>query len=179
MTRNARPVRKTHDVSPPLGSSRVVGRDVNDERVGVQYATGRRGVPAANNLRRWVQAALGREPGAVTVRVVGEAESAALNARYRKRRGPTNVLSFPAAPLPDGTRPLLGDLVIAAPVVTREAAVQGKVPRAHWAHMVVHGCLHLLGYDHEVDEDALRMEARERQILARLGYPDPYAVERG
>lgn len=142
----------------------------------VQYATARRGVPAAASLRRWARAALGRAPGAVTVRIVGGAESARLNRRYRARAGATNVLSFPAAPLPDGRRPLLGDLVIAAPVVAREATAQGKAPAAHWAHMVVHGCLHLLGYDHQAAAAAARMEGRERRILHRLGYPDPYAA---
>lgn len=145
----------------------------------VQFATARRGVPAAASLRRWARAALGRARGAVTVRIVSGAESARLNHRYRHRPGATNVLSFPAAPLPDGRRPLLGDLVIAAPVVAREAAAQGKSPAAHWAHMVVHGCLHLLGYDHLRNAEAAAMEGRERRILRRLGYPDPYAAGAG
>lgn len=145
----------------------------------VQYAVARRGVPAAASLRRWAEAALGSARGAVTLRIVDGAESARLNRRYRRRAGATNVLSFPAAPLPDGRRPLLGDLVIAAPVVAREAAAQGKAPAAHWAHMVVHGCLHLLGYDHEHGAEAAAMEGRERRILRRLGYPDPYAPQAG
>ncbi|MDN5865229.1 MAG: rRNA maturation RNase YbeY [Gammaproteobacteria bacterium] len=146
----------------------------NDRRVVVQYACGRQGVPAANSLRRWANLALADAPGEVVLRVVDEAESGRLNARYRRRHYPTNVLSFPAEPLADGSRPWLGDLVIAAPVVAREAAAQGKPQRAHWAHLVIHGCLHLLGYDHRNDAEADEMEARERRLLERLGYPDPY-----
>jgi len=145
-------------------------------RVAVQYAAGRRGVPAARSLRHWAGVALAGSEGAVTIRVVGESESAELNGRYRNRPRPTNVLSFPAPPLPDGSRPILGDLAIAAPVVAREASEQGKAPRAHWAHMVVHGCLHLLGYDHMEENEAIRMEALERRILAGLGFPDPYRI---
>ncbi|MGH8274430.1 MAG: rRNA maturation RNase YbeY [Gammaproteobacteria bacterium] len=140
----------------------------------VQYALGRRGVPAPASFRRWAALALADASGEVVVRVIGEAESAELNRRYRGRRVATNVLSFPAAPLPDGSRPLLGDLAIAAPVVVREAAAQGKGLRAHWAHLTIHGCLHLLGYDHQNEEEADEMEARERKLLAKLGYPDPY-----
>lgn len=148
----------------------------HDLWIAVQYATGRRGVPSPASLRRWVRLALGAEAPAVTVRVVGMAEGAALNARYRGRRGATNVLSFPAAALPGGARPLLGDIVLTAPVVLREAAAQGKEPRAHWAHLVIHGCLHLRGYDHQEAGDAGVMEARERRLLASLGFPDPYRV---
>lgn len=144
--------------------------------IAVQYATSRRGVPAATSLRRWAALALARTPGRVTVRVVGEEEGAKFNRRYRKRPRATNVLSFPAAALPDGSRPLLGDLVITAPVVAREAAAQHKPARAHWAHLVIHGCLHLLGYDHETAAERRVMEARERKLLAGLGYPDPYEV---
>ena len=149
---------------------------MTEQQVTVQYATGRRGVPAAASFRRWAAAALAGSEGEVTIRVVGETESAVLNGRYRSRPRPTNVLSFPAPPLPDGSRPILGDLAIAAPVVAREASEQGKAPRAHWAHMVVHGCLHLLGYDHMEENEAIRMEALERRILAGLGFPDPYRI---
>jgi probable rRNA maturation factor len=129
-----------------------------------------RGVPAPARLRRWAKAALGSRRGELTVRIVGSAESRALNRRYRGKDKPTNVLSFPY-----DARGALGDLVICAPVVNREAREQGKPAAAHWAHMVVHGILHLLGHDHIRDREAKVMESRERAILARLSYPDPYA----
>jgi probable rRNA maturation factor len=135
----------------------------------VQRAVAARGVPAPARLRRWARAALGRRGGELTVRVVGAAESRALNRRYRGKDKPTNVLSFPSqAP------GVLGDLAICAAVVAREAREQGKRPDAHWAHMVVHGTLHLLGFDHIRPADAKVMEGRERAILARLSFPDPY-----
>lgn len=126
-------------------------------------------MPAPARLRRWAIAALGGRGGEVTLRVVGAAESRTLNARYRGKDQPTNVLSFPSeAP------GVLGDLVLCAPVVAREARAQGKPPAAHWAHMVVHGVLHLAGFDHIRPADAKVMEGRERAILARLSFPDPY-----
>lgn len=142
----------------------------------IQFAAPRRGVPAARSLRTWAWAALGGIAGELTLRIVEEVEGRRLNARYRDRRQATNVLSFASSLLPDGSRPLLGDLVICAPVVMREAAEQGKPVRAHWAHLVVHGCLHLLGYDHQHDTQAARMEAREREILAHLDFSDPYRL---
>lgn len=134
------------------------------------------GLPAAASLRAWATAALGSACGDLSIRIVDEAESQDLNSRYRHKHKPTNVLSFPY----DGETldvPVLGDIVICAPVIVREAQEQGKEPRAHWAHMVVHGCLHLLGYDHENDKDAAEMERREREILAEFGFPDPYLLE--
>ncbi len=134
------------------------------------------GLPAAASLRAWATAALGSACGDLSIRIVDEAESQDLNSRYRHKHKPTNVLSFPY----DGETldvPVLGDIVICAPVIAREAQEQGKEPRAHWAHMVVHGCLHLLGYDHENDKDAVEMERREREILADFGFPDPYLLE--
>lgn len=145
-------------------------------RVTVQYALPRRGVPAPQSFRRWVAAVLaGRcKRAEVVVRVVDADESAELNETYRRKKGPTNVLSFPFE-MPAGLEvPLLGDIVICAPVVAREALEQGKEGRAHWAHMTVHGVLHLLGYDHLDDDQARVMEGLEREILAKLGYPDPY-----
>lgn len=117
----------------------------------------------------------------VTVRIVGAAESRALNRRYRGKDRPTNVLSFPGDPLPgalsrERERGELGDVVVCAPVVNREAREQGKSPAAHWAHMVVHGVLHLRGFDHIRAPDAKVMETRERAILARLSFPDPYLL---
>lgn len=160
--------------------------------VTVQVASSRRGVPHARSLDRWAQAACAHHPPrggadlALTIRVVGAAESRRLNRTWRSKDKPTNVLSFPAAPMAPGTKGVpsrfpakeffeLGDLAICAPVVAREAREQGKAAQAHWAHMVVHGVLHLLGFDHENDRDASVMEAREAKILAQLGYDDPYA----
>jgi len=151
--------------------------------VAVQRATRAAGVPPAARLTRWALAALARKArGELTVRVVGRGESAALNARYRRKRGPTNVLSFPAGggePAAAKSRELLplGDVVICASVVAREAREQGKTLAAHWAHMVIHGTLHLQGYDHENARDAAAMEARERALLAGLGFPDPYSIK--
>jgi len=134
-------------------------------------------LPTDPDLRHWAAAALAgqRAPVALVIRIVDEAESAALNRDYRHREGPTNVLSFPFVAPPPVPSPLLGDLVICAPLVVREADEQGKALPAHWAHLVVHGVLHLLGHDHLNEPDAERMEALERRILAGLGYPDPYA----
>ena len=113
-------------------------------------------------------------PAALSIRVVGNAGSRRLNARYRGRPKPTNVLSFAGSGLlPNGHR-LLGDLVICAPVVAREARVQRKALEAHWAHMTVHGLLHLLGMDHVRPREALKMESEEVQILDRLGFSNPY-----
>jgi probable rRNA maturation factor len=110
----------------------------------------------------------------LSIRVVGAVRSRTLNARYRHKDRPTNVLSFGGAGrMPDGSTDL-GELVICAPVVAREASAQGKSAAAHWAHLTVHGVLHLLGFDHEVPREARKMEAREIQILDRLGFSNPY-----
>ena len=137
-------------------------------------------VPIPRDFERWVNAALsGRQAaGELTVRVVGTAESAALNQTFRHRSGPTNVLSFRADASPELDLPLLGDLVICAPLVIREAHEQLKSPLAHWAHLTVHGTLHLLGYDHNEPRAAEIMEGLEAEILDRLGYPDPYVGEK-
>jgi probable rRNA maturation factor len=136
--------------------------------------------PARAELSRWASAALGRSGAGreLGVCMVGSAESARLNARFRGRDRPTNVLSFPAAPLPgtprgDAGQPL-GELVICPPVLRAEARAREKTLRAHWAHLVVHGALHLVGYDHERDADARRMERREVAVLRRLGFANPY-----
>jgi probable rRNA maturation factor len=113
-------------------------------------------------------------PAELSIRIVGSREGRALNLRYRGRDYATNVLSFPAELPPGVTLPLLGDIVIAAPVVAREAREQDKPLRDHYAHLTVHGVLHLLGYDHQREHDAARMEALEKRILASLGIPDPY-----
>lgn len=137
-------------------------------------------VPAPGDFRKWVRAALARrrKDAEVSLRIVAEAEIAQLNRRYRHKRGATNVLSFPADLLPGAPEPLLGDVVICAQVVVREAREQRKTARAHWAHMTVHGTLHLLGYDHLVESEADVMEAVETEIMARLGFRDPYKERR-
>jgi len=151
--------------------------------VAVGYAVPRTGIPAANSFRKWVAAALaGRIREAdLAIRIVGAKEGRALNHHYRGKDYATNVLSFPAElpeGLPEGVKlPLLGDMVLCAPVVAREAKEQGKSTAAHYAHLTVHGTLHLLGWDHEDARDAECMEQLEREILAGLGLPDPY-VER-
>jgi len=146
--------------------------------VAVGYATSRKGVPAPATFRRWVEAALKgarrRKATEVAIRIVDADEGKALNRQYRGRDYATNVLSFPADFPPGVALPLIGDLVICAPVVAREAADQGKKPADHWAHMTVHGTLHLLGYDHIEDAEAEAMEALETRILAGLGISDPY-----
>ena len=114
------------------------------------------------------------QPAELTIRIVDEAESAELNEEYRGKKGPTNVLSFPfEAPVELPVR-LLGDLVICASKVESEAVDQHKSIKAHWSHLIVHGTLHLLGYDHQSDEQAEAMESLERNILHNLGFPDPY-----
>jgi probable rRNA maturation factor len=147
--------------------------------VQIQDVSKHRPVPGARALRGWLTRAFGDElRGELSIRIVGEAESAALNERYRNRSGPTNVLSFAGTDVPDGAgEKLLGDLVICAPVLGREAQAQGKSLDAHWAHISVHGTLHLLGYDHVEKADAARMERREVDLLAMLGFDDPYADE--
>jgi len=134
--------------------------------------------PSDDAFRRWCELAL-RQRSAdseMTIRLVDETEGRELNHTYRHKDYATNVLSFPAD-VPDDMLdiPLLGDLVICAPVVEREAREQHKALDAHWAHLVMHGCLHLLGYDHIEDDEAEEMEALERELLAELGHPDPYA----
>ena len=152
--------------------------------VAVGYATPRAGVPAATSFRRWVAAALqGRIREAdLAIRIVGEDEGRALNRHYRGKDYATNVLSFPGelppeVKLPKGvTMPLLGDIVLCAPVVAREAAEQAKPVTHHYAHLTVHGVLHLLGMDHQDEREAACMERLERDILAELGIDDPYRV---
>lgn len=146
-------------------------------KVDVQYALPEEGLPRPDEFERWAQAALPgrRRQAELTIRIVDEEEGTRLNETYRHRSGPTNVLSFSFEPsLHLVGQDYLGDLVICAPVVAHEAREQGKDPHSHWAHMVVHGALHLLGHDHADDDQAQAMEVLEAGILARLGYPDPY-----
>ena len=152
--------------------------------VAVGYAAPRAGVPAATSFRRWVSVALkGRIREAdLAIRIVDDEEGRALNRHYRGKDYATNVLSFPGdlpegVKLPNGvTMPLMGDLVLCAPVVAREAAEQGKPVAHHYAHLTVHGVLHLLGMDHQDEREAECMEQLEREILAELGIEDPYRV---
>jgi probable rRNA maturation factor len=142
----------------------------------VQRVSEAQDLPGDKQLRSWARAALADIGGSheLTVRIVDVSESAALNAEYRHKQGPTNVLSFPFEAPPGLRSRLLGDLVVCADVVQREAREQGKLPLAHWAHMIVHGVLHLRGFDHLTDSEAQAMETLETEILARLGYPNPY-----
>lgn len=140
-------------------------------RLSVQYACNSQLLPSRPSIRRWVRAACPL-PAEVTVRFVDAEEGQMLNCDYRDKDYATNVLSFVYETAPV----VLGDLVVCLPVVLKEAAKQGKSPDAHFAHLIVHGMLHLQGYDHETgNEDARRMEALEADVLAGLGYADPYA----
>lgn len=141
----------------------------------VQVAVQAHAVPVRAQLRQWVTAALACD-AEVTLRIVDAPEGRRLNAQFRGKDYPTNVLTFTyGEPFAPGM-PLAGDIVLCAPVVEAEAAEQAKSVAAHYAHMVVHGMLHLQGYDHETDDDAQRMEARERVLMTQLGFPDPYAL---
>jgi probable rRNA maturation factor len=135
-----------------------------------QYAVTARNLPSRRELRKWTAAAL-EQDARVTIRIVGQAEGKALNRNFRGKDYATNVLTFIFRDSP----PLEGDLALCAPVVSREAREQRKPVSAHFAHLVVHGVLHLQGYDHEVAQDAETMEKREIGILAKLGIPDPYS----
>lgn len=145
----------------------------------LQVASQATDLPTASHLQQWLEAAVlpFQQEAEVTIRIVDEAESQQLNYQYRAKDKPTNVLSFPFQCPPGIDLPLLGDLVICAQVVASEAAEQGKAPATHWAHMVIHGCLHLLGFDHINDDDAAEMEAEEIQILQQLGISNPYLLD--
>ena len=142
----------------------------------LQIVTEDDNLPDEASLRRWAEAALEgrRERAEITIRLVGEAEGRALNRQFRGGKRATNVLSFPYHAPAVVVSELLGDLVICAPVVKAEAAEQGKAPMAHWAYMVVHGVLHLLGYDHQREDEAGEMERVETALMSQLGFPDPY-----
>jgi len=142
-------------------------------RLTVQYRVVDADLPTRPRVRRWVKAALSCAAN-VTVRFVGAAEARELNERYRGKGYATNVLSFPYEPPPR----LAGDVIVCAPVVRDEALSQGKPLEARFAHLIVHGMLHLQGYEHDKDTDAMIMEQEERQILLTLGYPDPYGQGR-
>ena len=138
----------------------------------VQYASRATGLPSRRQLRRWAAAALTQD-AEVTLRIVGKPEGRRLNRDFRGKDYATNVLTFTYP----GQRPLAGDIVLCAPVVRQEAGAQGVSLAAHYAHLVVHGILHLQGYDHEHAREAEVMERLETEIVTRLGYPEPYAVQ--
>jgi len=147
--------------------------------IDVQRIAQAENLPSDEEFAVWVNAALGQynKPFELTIRLVDESESQALNSQYRQKNKPTNVLSFPFE-VPEGIElNLLGDLVICVQVVEVEANQQQKTLSAHWAHMVIHGCLHLLGFDHISDEEAEEMESLEIDILAKLGFNNPYLAK--
>ncbi len=142
----------------------------------LQIASEVEALPSESQIVAWLDATIDEANSAaeITLRIVDEAESRQINHNYRRKDQPTNVLSFPFQAPPGVEIAILGDLIICAPVVEREAEEQQKSREAHWAHMVVHGALHLLGYDHLSEDEAVVMESREKEILATLGYSDPY-----
>ena len=154
-----------------------MGKIIIDLQIACEQETG---LPIAEQIEQWATAAVQPQSDEVemTVRSVDEAESHALNLNYRGKDRPTNVLSFPFECPDEVELPLLGDLVICRQVVEREAQEQDKPLMAHWAHMVVHGSLHLLGYDHIEDDEAEEMESLETQIMTGLGFADPYLSEK-
>ena len=155
-------------VAPRAPTAPVAGIAVSDAgRIDVQIAA--LPAPAADTVSAWARAALDEDRGSLCIRVVDETEGAALNARFRARSGATNVLSFAT-----DEADMLGDIAVCAAVVAREARTQGKSLEAHFAHMIVHGVLHLLGMDHDEDVAAQCMEARETELLRTLGFQDPY-----
>ncbi|MFB3100324.1 MAG: rRNA maturation RNase YbeY [Gammaproteobacteria bacterium] len=148
--------------------------------VDIQYATNLPDLPDENQLKLWVETALEdlKENAELTIRIVDEDEGTQLNERWRKSQGPTNVLSFTYEGESNIAPDLLGDIVICAPVIAREAKEQNKSTHSHWAHMVIHGVLHLTGFDHIDPEDAGRMENLEINILEKLNYKNPYLSTR-
>jgi probable rRNA maturation factor len=149
-------------------------------RVDIDFATQCDDYPLDQDIKSWASTVLkNRLPSAsLTIKIVDEEEMILLNRTYRHKEKSTNVLSFPCQ-LPDFLKgDILGDIAICAPVVQREAALQNKNLQFHWAHLIVHGILHLLGYDHENESDAVVMENLEKILLEELGFPDPYGVEK-
>lgn len=147
----------------------------------LQVASSVADLPALAAFRIWVDLARQGRLGEVTIRIVDESESAQLNQQFRNKQGPTNVLSFSAAdldmPLPPDVEPELGDLAICAPLVIQEAAEQNKTAAAHWAHLTLHGVLHLCGFDHQSEADQQQMEALEINLLRQIGIANPYVID--
>jgi probable rRNA maturation factor len=165
----------THVVTEPHSSSASHSTRRAVLALTLQIATRSRRLPAPARLRRWARAALA-QPARVTLRIVGEREGDSLNREFRCKPHATNVLTFRYNPGDQGGC-LAGDIVLCAPVIAREARAQGKSLDAHYAHLTVHGLLHLQGYDHGKPREARIMEATEISIMRRLGFPDPYATE--
>ncbi len=147
--------------------------------VDIQMASASEEAPDPQSIERWVGAAIGnqRESTELSVRIVDAEEGQALNEQFRGSTGATNVLSFPFENESPEPLPLIGDIVICAPVVAKEAREQNKALNAHWAHMIIHGVLHLLGYDHQNENDANLMESLETEIMQGLGFPPPYSCQ--
>ena|SRR3990167_425117 len=150
-------------------------------RIELQSTSAVKNVPSLSQLEQWVACVLSKVPKTVdpditelTIRIVDEAESATLNETYRHKKGPTNILSFSDDPIPGFLSTSLGDLIICAPLVEKEALEQDKLPEAHWAHLLIHGVLHLLAYDHTERKEAEVMESLEVSCLHELGYDNPY-----
>lgn len=149
-----------------MTSLELVGVDIT-----IQFNSVDPSVPAENEILYWARAALDEKEGEVAIRITDEDEMQSLNCKWRNIDSPTNVLSFP---LHEAGAPLFGDVVICAPVLRREAVQQAKPLNAHWAHMIIHGILHLIGYDHGNEKEAEIMEVKETALLQGLGFPDPY-----
>ena len=145
-------------------------------KIEIQYATEINDLPEEGLIKKWVNSSLNGyiENAELTIRIVDKAEGAQLNEKWRNAQGPTNVLSFPYSDLNETTKSIQGDIVICAPLILREAAEQKKSIDAHWAHIIVHGILHLLRYDHDNENDANEMESLETSILGKLKISDPY-----
>lgn len=153
---------------------------MTDAVIDLQVACDNGNLPAEADFKRWVEKVLAAHEGTgneVTVRIVTPDESQQLNHQYRGKEKPTNVLSFPFESPPELALPLLGDLIVCADVVAQEAIEQNKALHDHWAHMIIHGCLHLLGYDHIEEEEAEEMESLEIELLADLNIKDPYHLD--
>lgn len=149
----------------------------NNYHLDLQRAAQAKAIPSRRSFLYWIQTTLQQQKikqAEITLRIVTKKESAYLNATYRHKTGPTNILSFPFAAPPGISSDLLGDLVICASLVAKEAREQDKPVRAHWAHLTIHGVLHLLGYDHIKNKDAEIMEKLEIKLLKKLGFADPY-----
>jgi len=147
--------------------------------VDIQMASASEEAPDPQSIERWVSAAINnqRDSTELSIRIVDTEEGRALNEQFRGSTGATNVLSFPFENESPEPLPLIGDIVICAPVVRKEASDQNKTLNAHWAHMIIHGVLHLLGYDHQNETDANLMESLETEIMQGLGFPPPYSSQ--